>query len=98
MMDIHAGLQHPARLGQTETQGLSTDISVGTTTMTNAPTPEMSDTTGTMRWRVPALWREGWVRASLRRTTRASTSTGSTNKMSWTSEAPQVRHASDLGS
>ena len=49
MMDIHAGLQRPAHLGQTEMQDQSTDISVGTTTRTTAPTPAVSGTTGTTR-------------------------------------------------
>ena len=98
MMNIHAGLQRPARLGQTEMQGQSTDISVGMTMRTTAPTPTVPGTTGITRWRVPVLWRKGWVRANLRRTTRATTSTGSMTKMSWTDKVPQVRHASGLGS
>ena len=49
MMDIHAGLQYLAHLGQTEMQDLSTDISVGTTTTTTATTPAVSGTTGTTR-------------------------------------------------
>ena len=98
MTDIRAGLQRPAHLGKAGMQDQSTDISVGTTTMTTAPTSAVPDTTGPMRWRVPVLWRKDWVRASLRRTTRATTSTGSMTKMSWTSKVPQVRHASDHGS
>ena len=98
MIDIHAGLQRPAHLGQIEVQGQSTDISVGMTTMTTAPTLAMSDTTGITRWRVPALWRKGWARVNLRGTTRITTSTGSMTKMSWTAKVLQVRHASDLGS
>ena len=97
-MNVHAWLQRPAHLGQTKLEDQSTDISVGTTTMTTTTTPAVSGTTGTTRWRVPAHWRTGSVRASSRLTTRATTSTGSTNKKSWTSKAPQVRHASDLGS
>ena len=98
MMDIHAGLQRPVHLGKIGMQDQSTDISVGMTTMTTTRTPAVSGTTGPMRWRVPVLWRKGWVRASLRRTTRATTSTGSMTKTNWTSKVPQVRHASDLGS
>jgi len=98
MIDIHAGLQHPAHLGQIEVQGQSTDISVGTTTITTAPTSVMSDTTGTTRWRVPVLWRKGWARVNLRRATRATTSIGYMTKTSWTAKVLQVRHASDLGS
>ena len=55
MMDIHAGLQRPAHLGQTEMQDQSTDVNIGMTTMTTAPTPTMSGTTGITRWRVPVL-------------------------------------------
>ena len=98
MIDIHAGLQRPAHLGQTGMQDQSTDISVGMTTMATAPTPTMPGTTGITRWRMPVLWKKGWARASLRRTTRVTTSTGSTTKMSWIGKVPQVRHASDHGS
>ena len=49
MMDIHAGLQHLAHLGQTETRDWSTDTNVGTTTTTTATTPAVSGTTGTAR-------------------------------------------------
>ena len=101
MIDIHAGLQRPAHLGhlgQIEMQGQSTDISIGTTTMTTAPTPAMLDTTGITRSRVPVLWRKGWARVSSRPTTRATTSTGSMTKMSWTAKVLQVWHASGLRS
>ena len=98
MTDIHAGLQHPAHLGQTKLEDQSTDISVGTTTMTTATTPAVSGTTGITHWRVPAHWRTGSARAISRRMTHATTSTGSMTKRSWTSKVPQVRHASDLGS
>ena len=97
-MDIHAGLQRHAHLDQIEMRGQSTDISVGMTTVATTPTSEMSDTTGITRWRVPALWRKGWARVSLRRAMRVTTSTGSTIKMSWTAKVLQVRHASGLGS
>ena len=49
MTDIHAGPQCPARLGKIEMQDQSTDINVGMTTMTTAPTPAVSGTTGTTR-------------------------------------------------
>ena len=98
MMDIHAGLQHLAHLGQTETQDRSTDINVGTTATTTATTPAVSGTTGTTCSRVPDRWKIDSVRASSRLTTRATTSTRSTIKMSWIGEALQDRHVSDLGS
>ena len=98
MMDIHAGLQRPAHLGKTGMQDQSTDISVGMATMTTAPTPIMPGTTGITRWRMPVLWKKGWVRANLRRTTRATISTGSMTKTSWTVKVHQVQHVSDLGS
>ena len=47
MMDIRAEHQRTARLGTTETQGQSTDISVGMTTKTIAPTRAVSEATGT---------------------------------------------------
>ena len=46
MMDIRAGLQRTARLGMTETQDQSTDISVGMTMTTTAPTRAVSGATG----------------------------------------------------
>ena len=98
MMDVSAGLQRTARLGMTETQGLSTDTTVGMTTTTTAPTRAVSGATGITRWRVLALWKTGWARASSHRAMRATISTASTTRKSWTSKVLQVRHVSDLGS
>ena len=97
-MNVHAGLQRPAHLGQTEMQDQQTDISVGTAMTMIVMTPAVSGTTGTVRWRVPAHWRTCSARASSHLTTHATTSTGSMIKTSRTSKALQDRHASDLGS
>ena len=56
MMDIRAGLQCTAHLSMTEMQDQSTDISVGMTTTTIAPTRAVAGATGITRWHVLVLW------------------------------------------
>ena len=95
---IRLELRHLASLDRIAMPVQPTDISVGMTTTTTLPTEAMPDITGPMCLHVPVLWRADSGHASSRRTMRATTSTGSTIKMSWTSRVRQDRHVLVHGS
>ena len=97
-MVIHLAIQQRVRLARTEVPGQPTDISVGTAMTKTMPTEEMPVITGPMSLHMPVLWRGDSGHASLRLTMRATTSTISMIKMSWTSKVLQVRHVLGRGS
>ena len=97
-MVVHLALQQRARLARTGMPGQPTDISVGMAMTMTMPTEAMPVITDTMCSHVPVLSEGDSGNVSLRQKMRATTSTGSMIKMSWTSKVHQVRHVLVHGS